>query len=59
LQEQIQQMTATREQLKQLIKEWDKLLLQKPAGERAGLLDELIDKDIGFKQNFNLNRRIK
>jgi DNA-binding transcriptional MerR regulator len=56
---QIDQMTATREQLKQLIKEWDKLLTQKPAGERAGLLDKLVGKDIGFKQNSNLNRRIK
>jgi DNA-binding transcriptional MerR regulator len=59
LTEQIEQMSATREQLKQLIKEWDKLLTQKPHGERAGLLDELIGKDIGFKHNSNLNRRIK
>jgi DNA-binding transcriptional MerR regulator len=59
LTEQIEQMSATREQLKQLIKEWDKLLTQKPPGERAGLLDELIGKDIGFKHNSNLNRRIK
>lgn len=59
LNEQIEQMTAAREQLKQLIKEWDKLLTQKPPGERAGLLDELIGKDIGFKHNSNLNRRIK
>ena len=59
LEEQINQMTMTREQLKQLIKEWDKLLTQKPPGERAGLLSELVGKDIGFKQNSNLSRRIK
>lgn len=59
LNEQIEQMRGAREQLKQLIKEWDKLLTQKPPGERAGLLDELIGKDIGFKHNSNLNRRIK
>ena len=59
LEEQIEQMTATREQLKQLIKEWDKLLTRKSPGERAGLLDELVGKGIGFKQNSNLNRRTK
>lgn len=59
LQEQIQQMIANREQLQQLIQDWDKSLKQKAAGERAGLLDELVQKQIGTKQNSNLNRRIK
>jgi DNA-binding transcriptional MerR regulator len=56
---QIKQMIATRKQLKQLITEWDKLLTHKASGERAGLLDELIGKEIGFKHNSNLKRRIK
>jgi DNA-binding transcriptional MerR regulator len=59
LDEQIEHITATREQLKQLIKEWDKLLTQKSPDARAGLLDKLVGKDIGFKNNSNLNRRIK
>jgi DNA-binding transcriptional MerR regulator len=59
LQKEIEQMVATREQLHQLIKEWDKLLKQKGPGERAGLLDELVHKDIGIRKNSNLNRRIK
>lgn len=59
LQEQIQQMILAREQLQKLIKEWDKSLQQKKPGERAGLLDELVVKQIGFKQNSKLKRRIR
>lgn len=59
LQEKIEQMTVTRDQLRQLIKEWDKLLQEKGEDKRAGLLDELVHKQIGFKQNLHLNRRIK
>ena len=59
LQQKIEQMTAARGQLKQLIKEWDKLLKQKGPDSRAGLLDKLVGKEIVFKHNSNLNRRIK
>jgi DNA-binding transcriptional MerR regulator len=59
LQEQIHEMVSTREQLQQLIKEWDQLLKQKASGERAGLLDKLVQKDIGTKRNSNLRRRLK
>jgi DNA-binding transcriptional MerR regulator len=59
LQEQIQQMISTRKELQRLIQQWDKLLKQKAPGERAGLLDELVQKHIGTKQNFNLRRRQK
>jgi DNA-binding transcriptional MerR regulator len=59
LQIKIEEMNSTRQQLQQLIKEWDKLLKQKPSGERAGLLDKLVQKDIGTKTNSNLIRRLK
>jgi len=59
LQKEIEQMLATREQLQQLIKEWDKLLKQKGPDVRAGLLDELVHKEIGIRRNSILKRRIK
>jgi DNA-binding transcriptional MerR regulator len=59
LQEKIQEMNATREQLQELIKEWDKLLQEKGTDERVGLLDGLVRKEIGVKRDLNLTRRIK